>query len=66
MCGLKHCVILILKLELTVTPHVGVWIETLKCARLSATYLVTPHVGVWIETTKVNSLGDDAAESHLM
>ena len=33
-----------------VTPHVGVWIETVK-RKLERTILcVTPHVGVWIET----------------
>ena len=35
---------------LEVTPHVGVWIETIKMRRTSRHILVTPHVGVWIET----------------
>ena len=34
----------------TVTPHVGVWIETRQLAILSDKTRVTPHVGVWIET----------------
>ena len=35
---------------MTVTPHVGVWIETVKRRKYSLQGLVTPHVGVWIET----------------
>ena len=35
---------------LDVTPHVGVWIETLVWRIPPARLLVTPHVGVWIET----------------
>ncbi len=34
-----------------VTPHVGVWIETIKLAIIRKDYEVTPHVGVWIETS---------------
>ena len=33
-----------------VTPHAGVWIETLYKPHLPGTRLVTPHAGVWIET----------------
>ena len=33
-----------------VTPHVGVWIETLYTAYQLHWLIVTPHVGVWIET----------------
>ena len=33
-----------------VTPHVGVWIETLIQTISVQPILVTPHVGVWIET----------------
>ena len=33
-----------------VTPHVGVWIETLYLHYHSLLEAVTPHVGVWIET----------------
>ena len=34
----------------SVTPFVGVWIETENTARQYETSLVTPFVGVWIET----------------
>ena len=39
----------------SVTPHVGVWIETLRtrCCRVAIT--VTPHVGVWIETEEIRN-----------
>ena len=33
-----------------VTPHVGVWIETLSIRFVLFGQDVTPHVGVWIET----------------
>ena len=33
-----------------VTPHVGVWIETIDPAVRMRILNVTPHVGVWIET----------------
>ena len=33
-----------------VTPHVGVWIETLIKETQLQRIIVTPHVGVWIET----------------
>ena len=36
--------------EYCVTPHVGVWIETLTFCFQLLICLVTPHVGVWIET----------------
>ena len=35
---------------LTVTPHAGVWIETLYGSSVAAFDWVTPHAGVWIET----------------
>ena len=35
---------------LRVTPHVGVWIETLNTDKQQLENMVTPHVGVWIET----------------
>ena len=35
-----------------VTPHVGVWIETLITSCPLLHEQVTPHVGVWIETSK--------------
>ena len=37
-------------MQLTVTPHVGVWIETYSPRAPTALNTVTPHVGVWIET----------------
>ena len=37
-----------------VTPHVGVWIETIKDIICDCGGLVTPHVGVWIETTSLS------------
>ena len=37
-------------LSLEVTPHAGVWIETLNDGTFAHKYLVTPHAGVWIET----------------
>ena len=44
---------------LTVTPHVGVWIET-RMRMLSLQHMVvTPHVGVWIETYSKALLGND-------
>ena len=33
-----------------VTPHVGVWIETIFIIMKQINKIVTPHVGVWIET----------------
>ena len=33
-----------------VTPHTGVWIETLILATRALSCSVTPHTGVWIET----------------
>ena len=48
-----------------VTPHVGVWIETILVASFNPKYSVTPHVGVWIETSdEMYSRG--YAGSHLM
>ena len=37
-------------MRLSVTPHVGVWIETPKSNTSNTHNRVTPHVGVWIET----------------
>ena len=39
-----------IKLQDSVTPHVGVWIETIPILSNSGIGRVTPHVGVWIET----------------
>ena len=38
------------RLSVSVTPHVGVWIETVQSAMDNMPTDVTPHVGVWIET----------------
>ena len=45
-----------MSVQLIVTPHVGVWIETAWVAAAHNRARVTPHVGVWIETQ-----GDDGA-----
>ena len=37
-----------------VTPHAGVWIETLEVKHTTKHEDVTPHAGVWIET-QINS-----------
>ena len=50
-----------------VTPHVGVWIETLSVGSITGVTAVTPHVGVWIETETLlakNITG--LPKSHLM
>ena len=49
VCGLKLRFILILFFN-TVTPCVGVWIETVNRWTGMKITLVTPCVGVWIET----------------
>ena len=49
-CGLKRCLRCMLPLGLTVTPYVGVWIETFNVGSCCAFASVTPYVGVWIET----------------
>ena len=36
-----------------VTPHTGVWIETLMLVLTLIWFTVTPHTGVWIETLQV-------------
>ena len=51
MCGLKLDENEPLTDGAPVTPHVGVWIETLYESSPSFLHTVTPHVGVWIETT---------------
>ena len=33
-----------------VTPHAGVWIETVRLVYIAHLCIVTPHAGVWIET----------------
>ena len=50
MCGLKlFCLSKRHKCS-EVTPHVGVWIETVDASHDIFVTTVTPHVGVWIET----------------
>ncbi len=39
----------------SVTPRVGVWIETQLTSKSLDSYYVTPRVGVWIETTWTNN-----------
>ena len=53
MCGLKQSSIGVLQKKDIVTPHVGVWIETVKTDWIDGAGGVTPHVGVWIETSVV-------------
>ena len=36
--------------SLTVAPHVGAWIETLRGSPQEEIIDVAPHVGAWIET----------------
>ena len=50
VCGLKLALSFFVAKAQTVTPHVGVWIETLWSGRNRYIPAVTPHVGVWIET----------------
>ena len=49
VCGLKRNSLIIRHLQ-TVTPCVGVWIETVTVKGTVITGKVTPCVGVWIET----------------
>ncbi len=49
----------------TVTPHVGVWIETVQYRLEYDHSEVTPHVGVWIET-EISRLRAIPPMSHLM
>jgi len=45
--------------ELMVTPHTGVWIETLlKVVGKRFSPPVTPHTGVWIETSDAADIPD--------
>ena len=50
MCGLKLAWSESLIQVAHVTPHVGVWIETVDSTHININPKVTPHVGVWIET----------------
>ena len=49
-CGLKHRDSRLQRESQTVTPYVGVWIETQKTNWKTINWKVTPYVGVWIET----------------
>ena len=49
-CGLKPLSCKSMCRPCKVTPHVGVWIETLFGCQPIYKVSVTPHVGVWIET----------------
>ena len=49
-CGLKHLVTDTTIKVVTVTPYVGVWIETVVQSHSKVDQRVTPYVGVWIET----------------
>ena len=49
-CGLKQKKYENAKEENTVTPYVGVWIETASLPPTGNCVSVTPYVGVWIET----------------
>ena len=50
VCGLKLLALLLCLALITVTPFVGVWIETADLIDGVQTANVTPFVGVWIET----------------
>ena len=45
-----------MRLVILVTPHVGVWIETLNTDKQQLENMVTPHVGVWIETVDYSGI----------
>ena len=56
VCGLKHHINLHLYMLLSVTPFVGVWIETQIFSGALWLGSVTPFVGVWIETRQWQEL----------
>ena len=39
-------------MPISVAPHVGAWIETLRQYNLCRGTVVAPHVGAWIETLR--------------
>ena len=41
-----------------VTPHTGVWIETIIADSIEQPHIVTPHTGVWIETQQHQSFDE--------
>ena len=50
VCGLKLSITLSALSHTSVTPYVGVWIETMRGNTSENWRIVTPYVGVWIET----------------
>ena len=49
--GLKHVLIVMVLLRLSVAPYVGAWIETHASLSVSSDNTpVAPYVGAWIET----------------
>lgn len=56
VCGLKHNNIVYICHLLTVTPYMGVWIETVEASFSTPALKVTPCMGVWIETRPPNIL----------
>ena len=52
MCGLKQKECNIKPDDTSVTPFVGVWIETYSISLSTQFCVVTPFVGVWIETER--------------
>ena len=50
VCGLKLRNTVITENGYSVTPYVGVWIETILISLVWILLWVTPYVGVWIET----------------
>ena len=55
-CGLKLEAIEKINAKQEVTPHTGVWIETIFPTPAYALTQVTPHTGVWIETLLVDPI----------
>ena len=51
VCGLKQTYGGSVVVPDTVTPYVGVWIETKAVSEMYSQFKVTPYVGVWIETS---------------
>ena len=57
VCGLKQRWKEVVQFS-SVTPCVGVWIETRHCQTMSERQAVTPCVGVWIETMRFYDIGE--------
>ena len=64
VCGLKPSGNAEDEYDFSVTPFVGVWIETWDSAQTSLLYWVTPFVGVWIETWSQGTTRWSVPESH--